>query len=104
MLEGRTGGFRCNCSPAAPEVTYQDFKICDEFDVIDKINSINVPCLIICGNEDRLTPPKYSQFFHEKIKNSELILIDKASHLVMLEKAEEVNQAIKEFIKKYLAV
>ncbi len=89
-------------SKTDPQVTYRDFKICDEFDVMDKMSLIDVPSLIICGNEDRLTPPKYSKFFHEKLKISELIIIDKASHMVMLEKPEELNQAIKEFIKKYL--
>jgi len=91
-------------SKIAPEVTYQDFKICDDFDVIDKIRLINVPCLIICGTEDRLTPPKYSHFFHEQIKNSEMVLIDNAGHFIMLEKADELNQAIKEFINKFLVV
>jgi len=87
-----------------PEVTYTDYKICDNFDVMDKVQSIGVPCLIICGNNDIMTPPKYSKYFHEKIKNSELILIDRAGHYVMLEKPEELNQAIVEFINKYLAV
>ena len=86
------------------QVTYNDYKICDDFDVMDKMSLIDVPCLIICGNEDRLTPPKYSKYFHEKIKNSELRIIDKASHMVMLEKPEELNQVIKEFVKKYLAL
>jgi pimeloyl-ACP methyl ester carboxylesterase len=85
-------------------VTYQDFKICDEFDAIDKMSLIKVPCLIICGTEDRLTPPKYSHFFHEQIKNSEMVLIDNAGHFIMLEKVDELNQAIKEFINKYLVV
>ena len=91
-------------SKIAPEVTYQDFKICDEFDVIDKIRLINVPCLIICGIEDRLTPTKYSKFFKENLQNSEMILIDNAGHFIMLEKPNELNQAIKDFINKYLEV
>ena len=89
-------------SKTDPEVTYNDFKICDKFDVIDKMSLINVPCLIICGNEDKLTPVKYSQFFYEKLKNSKLSIIKNAGHLVMLEKPEEVNQAIKEFIENDL--
>lgn len=83
-----------------PEVTYRDFKICDAFDTLDKTHSINIPCLIICGKYDKLTPVKYSQFFHDKISNSELYLIDKAGHGVMLEKPEVVNKAIENFIKK----
>ncbi|MFX1417314.1 MAG: alpha/beta fold hydrolase [Promethearchaeota archaeon] len=85
-----------------PEVTYNDFKICDAFDTLDKTNSITIPCLIICGKYDQLTPIKYSQFFHDKIKNSELYIINKAGHGVMLEKPNQVNKAIENFIKNYL--
>ncbi|UCC21402.1 MAG: alpha/beta hydrolase [Promethearchaeota archaeon] len=85
-----------------PEVTYRDFKICDAFDTLDKTNTIDVPCLIICGKYDQLTPVKYSQFFDEKIKNSELQIIDKAGHGVMLEKPYQVNQAIENFINNNL--
>ncbi len=83
-----------------PEVTYRDFKICNAFDTLNKTHSINIPCLIICGKYDKLTPVKYSQFFHDKIRNSELYLIDKAGHGVMLEKPEEVNKVIEDFINK----
>ncbi len=82
-------------------VTLSDFRICDAFDTLNKTESINVPCLIICGNQDRLTPAKYSMYFHEKIKTSELALIDGAGHFVMLEKPNEVNKAIESFLKKY---
>ncbi|MFX1593452.1 MAG: alpha/beta fold hydrolase [Promethearchaeota archaeon] len=85
-----------------PDVTYGDFKICDAFDTLDKTNSIDVPCLIICGKDDKLTPVKYSQFFHDKIKNSDLCIINKAGHAVMLEKPKQVNKAIEKFIDNHL--
>lgn len=85
-----------------PEVTFADFKICDNFDVMDKVASINVPCLIVCGNEDKLTPIKYSQYFKDKIKDSKLVVIKDAGHMVMLEKPNEVNKAIEEFIENNL--
>jgi len=86
------------------EVFHDDYSICDRFDVMDKMNLIKIPCLIICGKDDKLTPPKYATFFNDKIEESELILIDKAGHIVMLEKPDEVNQAIEDFIEKYLTV
>ncbi|MFX0023338.1 MAG: alpha/beta fold hydrolase [Candidatus Hermodarchaeota archaeon] len=89
-------------SQVNPDVIYRDFKICDAFDTLDKTNSIEIPCLIICGKYDELTPVKYSQFFHDKIKNSELYIIDKAGHGVMLEKPKKVNQAIEKFIENQL--
>ena len=84
------------------EVFHNDFTICDKFDVMDKMNLIKVPCLIICGKDDKMTPPKYAMYFNDKIERSELVLIDKAGHLVMLEKPDEVNQAIEDFIHNYL--
>jgi pimeloyl-ACP methyl ester carboxylesterase len=86
------------------EALYADLSICDKFDVMDKMNLIKIPCLIICGKDDKLTPPKYAMYFNDKIERSELILIDKAGHIVMLEKPDEVNQAIEDFIEKYLTV
>ncbi|MFX0039424.1 MAG: alpha/beta fold hydrolase [Promethearchaeota archaeon] len=84
-----------------PEVTYRDFKICDAFDTLDKTNSIGVPCLVICGKYDQLTPIKYSKFFHDKITNSKLYVIDKAGHGVILEKPKQVNKAIEKFIDSH---
>ena len=88
-------------SKIGAEVTYTDFKICDDFNVLNKLSSISIPCLIIVGKQDQLTPVKYSQFFHDKIKNSKLHIINKAGHMVMVEKPLEFNQAIKDFIKNY---
>jgi pimeloyl-ACP methyl ester carboxylesterase len=81
-----------------PEVTYNDFKICNAFDTLDKTSSINIPCLIICGKSDEMTPVKYSQYFHDQIINSKLCIIKKAGHNVMLEKPKDVNHAIENFI------
>ncbi|MFX0043641.1 MAG: alpha/beta fold hydrolase [Candidatus Hodarchaeota archaeon] len=81
-----------------PEVTYNDFKICDSFNTLDKTETIYVPCLIICGKSDELTPVKYSEYFNNKIINSKLSIIKKAGHSVTLEKPKEVNKAIEDFI------
>ena len=50
-----------------PEVTYGDFIACDRFDRMKEVEGIHCPTLILCGADDRLTPPKYSQYLHERI-------------------------------------
>jgi len=85
----------------APNVIYDDFKICDGFDTLDKTALINIPCLILVGKEDIMTPIKYSEFFHKKINNSELVIIEKAGHLAMLEQPKKMNQAIENFINNH---
>lgn len=94
--------YKKETSTIGSKVTYQDFKICDQFDILDKIHTISIPCLIICGDSDYLTPAKYSQYFHDKIENSKLVIIEKAGHMVMIEKPEQVNQAIEIFINNEL--
>ncbi|MHA1804551.1 MAG: alpha/beta fold hydrolase [Promethearchaeota archaeon] len=84
-------------------VALADFQICDAFDTLDKTETIDVPCLIICGKQDHLTPVKYSNYFHDKINISELVIINGAGHMVILEKPKEFNSAIESFIKKYFS-
>jgi pimeloyl-ACP methyl ester carboxylesterase len=79
------------------EVMYNDFYACDHFDLMGSIGALEVPTLILCGRDDRLTPPAYSEYMHRKIRGSSLVLVEDAGHMVMLEKPQAVNKAIKEF-------
>lgn len=84
-----------------PEVIFNDFKICDGFDTLDKTALINIPCLILVGKEDIMTPVKYSEFFHKKMRNSELVIIENAGHLAMIEQPKKLNEAIENYINNY---
>lgn len=81
------------------DVIYKDFFACDNFNVMDTINRISLPTLIICGKDDALTPPKYAEFLQKHIKNSTLVLIEDSGHVPLLEKPDEVNKAIERFIR-----
>lgn len=81
-----------------PQVTIGDFRACDGFDVMDRVGSIRLPALAICGKDDQLTPPKYSRFLAEKIPGARLLLIEAAGHYVQLEQPDLVNAGIREFL------
>jgi pimeloyl-ACP methyl ester carboxylesterase len=81
-----------------PEVFYGDFEACDKFDVMESLNKINLPTLIICGKDDLLTPVKYSEYLRANIPNSTLKVLDDAGHMVMLEKPEEFNKILEDFV------
>jgi pimeloyl-ACP methyl ester carboxylesterase len=53
--------------------------------------------LIICAEKDKTTPKLVNQKMHEKILNSKLIVIEKAAHQSILEKAPEINKHIMTF-------
>lgn len=76
-----------------------DLRACDAFDVMEQIQEISTPTLVICGTDDLMTPPKYAEYLHQQIKGSELVIIPGAGHMVMLEKPEEVSRAIEGFLE-----
>jgi pimeloyl-ACP methyl ester carboxylesterase len=81
-----------------PEVAYGDFIACDRFDRMNDVQKITCKTLIVVGADDRMTPVKYSQYLHEKIVNSSLVVIPDAGHNVMLEKHREFNAAVEAFL------
>ncbi|HIC88935.1 MAG TPA: alpha/beta fold hydrolase [Anaerolineae bacterium] len=81
-----------------PEVVYCDFAACNAWDRIGDLEAISVPTLIIGGEEDGLTPPKYLRYLQDHIPQAELLLVPRAGHMVMLEAADMVTEAIARFL------
>jgi 3-oxoadipate enol-lactonase len=71
-------------------------------DTSEGLNNILIPTLIICGSEDKLTPPDVMMAMADKIKNSEFILVEGAGHMTPVEKPIVVSDAIQSFLKKNL--
>ena len=82
-----------------PEVVHGDFSACNAFDQMDRVDKVRLPALIACGEEDKLTPPKYSAYFAERIPGASLCLVPGAGHMVMLEKPGEVGEAVWNFLR-----
>ncbi|MBW6463149.1 MAG: alpha/beta hydrolase [Firmicutes bacterium] len=86
-----------------PSLYYADLCACNEFDVMEMLHRISKPALIICGSNDQLTPVKYSRYMENSLPESCVEIIDKAGHMVMLEKPEELNRTITNFIECLLS-
>jgi len=85
-------------------VLLADFKACDAFDMRDQVGEIEQPTLIICGEEDQMTPVLFSQYLEENICGSRLELIPDAGHMVMLEKPEIVARLVADFLDEVASV
>lgn len=89
---------------ARAEILLKDLMICNEFDLLEDYKAgkikFSVPTIAIVGENDFLTPVKYSEFFTQF--GAELRVIKNAGHMVMLENPEEFNTELKKFIKKLL--
>ncbi len=80
------------------QVVYGDYAACDQFSIIDRISEIKAPTYVLCGSLDRMTPVKYSQFLASHIPDARLEIIEGAGHMVMVEKADEVSRALRQWI------
>ena len=82
-----------------PAVMLSDLLCCDKFDIMGRVHEIKLPTLIVVGTQDVSTPVKYSQYLQNKIDGSKLVIIQGATHNIMIDKPDELNRAISEFLK-----
>lgn len=80
-------------------VLHNDLNACQSFDATERIGDLKKPALIVCGTDDRMMPPRYSQFLAEQIPGADLQLISEAGHMVQLEKPQLVANAILNFLR-----
>ena len=60
--------------------------------------SIEVPVLILVGEEDGITPPADAERMAKAIPKATLVRVPGASHLVTVEKPEDVNAAVRNYL------
>jgi pimeloyl-ACP methyl ester carboxylesterase len=66
----------------------------------DKLGDIQTPTLLIWGKQDAITPPFVGEKFKELLPNATLFFIDKCGHAPMLERPEEFNKYLTDFLNK----
>jgi pimeloyl-ACP methyl ester carboxylesterase len=67
---------------------------------MDRVGEVKLPVLCVVGDQDNMTPPKYSQYLAGKMSDCRVSIIEGGTHLAFLEKPAEVNRAIESFIKQ----
>jgi pimeloyl-ACP methyl ester carboxylesterase len=79
------------------DVLRNDLMACDKLDLTQELSKINLKTLVICGAQDKMTPPDNSRQIAANIKGAKLKLIEGAGHMVMMEKPLEFNNELKIF-------
>ena len=78
--------------------------LAERWEKCSTLSEINIPTLIICGREDKVTPLIQSEMLHKSIKDSTLNIIEKAGHLSNLEQPEIFNSHLQVFISKLIGI
>lgn len=62
------------------------------------VSQLPVPSLIIGGKEDKIVPPAAIKNFYSELPHHRMFILDKAAHMVHLERSVEVNQLLDDFL------
>jgi len=79
------------------QVTLDDFRACDAFDVLDRLSGIRCPTLTLVGEEDVYTPVRYGERMARETGGA-FAVIPGSGHLLPLEQAAEVARRIQTFL------
>lgn len=71
-------------------------------DLTERLGAVRLPTLIVVGEEDQGTPVSASQAIHERIAGSRLEVIPAAAHLCNVERADEINRLLLDFLPCFL--
>ena len=66
------------------------------------LSQISAPTLILVGAEDAITPVADSEKMHRAIPSSRLVVLENAGHVSNLERTEQFNDALLEFLRASL--
>ena len=67
---------------------------------VDRLHELAVPTLILHGAEDKYVPVSWARRAHTLIEDSELHVFPQCGHWLTLERPEEFNRAVSEFLAK----
>ena len=82
------------------EVLAQRIDMVLAHDQLDRLGSIEKPCLVIVGSLDACTPPYFSEDIASRISGSELVVMQ-AGHSLHTEASDEFFRHVRDFILRH---
>ena len=82
-----------------PEVLLADFRACQSFDVRGRVGEIGVPSLVLVGDADVLTPPRFATFLADHIAGAALVVVPGVGHMLPVEAPGAFAQAVRPFVR-----
>ena len=79
-------------------VFLNDYLACQGFDIRGELPAMAARTLVVCGDKDRKTPPKWSHFLRANLPMSELYFVKDSGHMLPLEKPEALAAVVQSFL------
>lgn len=62
--------------------------------------SLRCPVLVMCGEDDQLTPPDLSREIAQLVPGAELVLLPRCGHMLTMERPQAVNEALRRWFAR----
>ena len=82
----------------SPTAYAQQLKSAMAFNTEDRVPQIRADTLVISGDHDLIVPMKNSLNLNDKLPNSHLAVMPYAGHMAFVERADEFNRIIEDFL------
>jgi 3-oxoadipate enol-lactonase len=86
MVRGTSVNGYCGCAAALARLNYGP-----------RLSEINVPVLVMCGDEDHGAPPENSRQMAAMIKGARFVEVRQAGHIANIEQPAHFNAAVSDF-------
>jgi len=75
-----------------------------EHSAVDLLPQVDVPALVIAGDRDSFTPPRYAEEMAAAMPQAELLMVQGGTHVAALERVELVGQRVEKFLRERVKV
>ena len=72
-----------------------------KMNLASSLHTLATPTLLVCGRQDKITPPDAALHFYDLLPNAELKFIDNCGHVPMMEQPEIFNGHMEEFLRDF---
>ena len=87
--------------PQSPEAFRRQLDAWMVHDTVERLHQITVPTLVVAGEDDIVTPPRYGRVVAEGIPGAEFVVLDGEAHQPFQERPDEFNALVRSFWAKH---
>lgn len=98
LVQRMLGGFLQDGFPMSDDTFLRQCDACLGHDVTHREDRAPQPALVVCGQQDGLTPPRLARELTSTLPDSHLVTIPNAAHLVMAEAAKRFHEIVLQFL------
>ncbi len=85
-------------APLSDDLFVRQCDACLAHDTLERLGDIPHRTLVVCGQQDRLTPPHLHRQLVAGLPDAHLMTVPNAAHLILAEAAQRFNHAVLQFL------